>query len=691
MKVLHVADWHLGMPKSPYENGVNLRSQDTLRCLEEVLKVAREERPDYTLVCGDIFDKAEIRQGRSHNEVLQARHAILELAKVSAQVVVMRGTPNHDSAEAFEELKAHYEYIPNVHVVTSPQVLSFKDADIAVLPGFDKGIYRAVCPELSNEQENEALTQELSNIILGLKAQCSPDKKSILMAHYTVPGCNMESSPSMMLTRFEPVIPQEALLAAGYDLVALGHIHRPQKIESVGNCFYAGAINTINFNDENQERGFWIHTNTPSGEWESRFYKTPYRKMVTLHFSDADITTINAGNIDEVACNYWRYNGAVRDKIVRIHYSCASDNDKAYKMKSALVEKALLEDNAFMLWENIPEKVEQYTNRTILDNTTDPEVNLMKYLEEKQIPPDKVQGLVQKARPIIAEAEAAMPAAVHTGTFEPIEISVRNYRNYEEETFRFEDISFCTINGQNGAGKSSLFMDAIVDCLYEQPREGMIKDDNKKSPWIRNDETVRSGSIMFTFRIGEKMYRVTRTRERSGGGKLNIACFMDGRWENCSKERMNDTQQEVLNIIGMDSFVFKSCALIMQDQYGLFLQAKPEERGEALGTLLGLGIYQIMEKISQDKAKVYGAKNRELKQEAEIHRSTIAGFGNPDEELDRCRAELAGYESSLQIKIAERDKNKLLLTNQQEAAERRTKLLASYYYSAKQKGRYRPE
>ena len=88
-------------------------------------------------------------------------------------------------------------------------------------------------------------------------------------------------------------------------------------------------------------------------------------------------------------------------------------------------------------------------------------------------------------------------------------------------------------------------------------------------------------------------------------------------------------------------------------------------------------VYQIMERIAQDKAKVYGAKNRELKQEVEIHRSTISGFGNPDEELENCRTELAGYESSLQAKIAERDKNKILLTNQQEAAERRTKLLTA--------------
>ena len=101
-------------------------------------------------------------------------------------------------------------------------------------------------------------------------------------------------------------------------------------------------------------------------------------------------------------------------------------------------------------------------------------------------------------------------------------------------------------------------MDAIIDCLYEEPREGVIKDDTGKAPWLRNDESVRSGSIMFTFRIGEKKYRVTRTRARSGKGTLNISQLVENEWKDCSKERYNDTQQEILNILGMDSFTFKS-------------------------------------------------------------------------------------------------------------------------------------
>ncbi len=670
IKVLHTADWHIGTFKSPMKDGINLRTEDTKRCLDELVRVAKEEKPDYSLISGDVFHVGRLWSDRCCEEIIMAIHYIKELAAVSKQVIVMRGTPNHDGAGQFNVLSEMFADSQNVHIIVTPQVVSFDDVDISVLPGFDKGVYRAKFPGLSSEEENEAFTQELANLVIGLKAQCRQGKPSILMVHYTVPGCNAESSQTMLLTQFEPIISQEALLAAGYDLIALGHIHRPQQILSY-NWFYSGAINAMNFNDEGQERGFWIHEYQElpfDGIWEHHFHKTPIREFITFNFTDTDITAINLGHMDEVAANYWRYNGAVQGKIVRIHYSCSEDNVKAYKMNEALLEKTLLEDGAFMLWENTSDKVE-FVNRTELADTTDPEVNLVKYLEEKEFPTEKVQELVSKARLIIAEAEASMTIASNVGIFEPIEISVKNYRNYVEETFNFEDISFCTINGQNGAGKSSLFMDAVIDCLYEEPREG------EKTGWIRNDEKARSGSIMFSFKIGEKTFRVTRTRARSGKGTLNISQLINGNWEDCSKERYNDTQQEISNIIGMDSLTFRSCALIMQDQYGLFLQAKPEERVEVLGTLLGLGIYSIMEKIAYDKAKVYGAKNKELKQEVEIHNNTISSYENPDEELAACQIELAGYESILRTKTAERDKNKLILANRQEAAERRIKLL----------------
>ena len=45
MKILHTADWHLGTFRSPVKDGVNLRTEDTKRCLDELIRVANEEKP----------------------------------------------------------------------------------------------------------------------------------------------------------------------------------------------------------------------------------------------------------------------------------------------------------------------------------------------------------------------------------------------------------------------------------------------------------------------------------------------------------------------------------------------------------------------------------------------------------------------------------------------------------------------
>lgn len=677
MKILHTADWHIGSFKGPEENGTNLRSEDTIKCLQELVRIAKEERPELVLVSGDIFHKAEVWQGRSHKEVLQARRIILDLAEVATQVIIMRGTPNHDSAEAFDELHAHFEFVENVEVVTTPKVIPTEKFDIAVLPGFDRGPFRAKFPGLSKEEENVTFTNELSNIVLGLRAQCDPSKKAILMSHYTVPGCNTESGQTMMLTQFEPILPAECLNAAAFDLVALGHIHRPQAVPNIENCYYSGAINAMNFNDEGQERGFWIHY-CEDGAFgkegmiftDSQFFHTPYREFITYNFTDTDITALNLGNYDEVAFNYWRWNGSLTGKIVRIHYSCSYENNKA--LNRALLERQLLEDGAFMVSEIIPEKIGATADRNDMSGTTDPEANLRRYLEEKHLyTEEKIQELILKARPIIAQAEASISMMASSGTFEPVEISVKNYRNYEEETFNFDDISFCTINGQNGAGKSSLFMDAIIDCLYEEPREDEL------TGWISNDEKARSGSIMFTFRIGLKTFRVTRTRAKSGKGTLNLSELVDGEWTDRSKEKYKDTQTEIINVLGMDSLTFKSCALIMQDQYGLFLQAPKEDRMVILGNLLGLGIYEAMNKIAWDKAREFGAKTRELKQEIEIHNATIMSYGNPAAEIEAKKSELKIKSESAKAVTGERDEKNAELLSLEEAQERCNKLSES--------------
>lgn len=683
MKILHTADWHIGVFKGPEMNGVNLRSQDTKDCLDAMVERAREEKPELVLVPGDIFHTGKTWSDRCCEEVITAIDVITRLSKAAGQVVIMRGTPNHDGDGQFRVLQAHFVDCDNIHIVVTPQIVKTEYADIAVLPGFDRGEYRAKFPGLGKEEENEIFTQKLGNIVMGLKAQCRTDRPAILMAHYTVPGSNTESGQSQLLTQFEPIVSVECLEAADYDLVALGHIHRPQELKTVKNTYYAGSINANNFNDEGQERGFWIHNldlydieiPLPFGDISvvSEFVKTPYREFITYKFTDTDITAITLGNIDEVAMNTWRWNGSTMGKIVRVLYECSAEKHKAFN--AALLEKTLYEDGAFWVAGITPEKIETSADRNDLSRETDPEENLRMYLEEKQLESETIDRLILKARPIIAEAMASDTAAAFSGMFIPLEIEVKNYRAYAEERFSFEDIQFCTINGQNGAGKSSLFMDAIIDCIFEEPREG--KSTSVKVPWLRNDESVRSGYIAFSFSIGDKVYRITRTRAKSGKGTLNLAELVDGEWEDRSQERFGDTQADIEKLIGVDSMTFKSCALIMQDQYGLFLQAKKDERMVVLGNLLGLSVYGAMEDIARDKVadinRIVAGKKQSIKVQAE----NILSAGKPVEELEEAQKEQADIEQKLSVKNLEKDSATVLLSAKNAAKERNAKLLDS--------------
>lgn len=626
-KILGTADWHIGEFKGPVIDGVNLRSQDIVNCLDYMVDIARDERPEIVCVSGDIFHQEQIGPVRYSKEILVATRIIKELASVSKYVVVMRGTVNHDGNGQFKVLKEMLSSEKNVSVVTEPTVIKTPLADIACIPGFDKQEFRSRFPGLSADEENEAWTRYISSMVMGLRAECH--NTPILMAHYTVPGCNMESGQTSFFTNFEPVIPREALEAAGYEAVLLGHIHRPQILNGLHNVFYSGAINAMNFNDEGQERGFWIHEFSDTGKLtKGHNCITPYRRFYTITWDTEEVEAYIREGV--MYLHRLGFPEDVTDKIVRVRYSCTSEQKKQLNIPA--LQKDLYELGAFYVADIEAENAIDVTNRGLLSEESDPTLNLKKYLEEKCFKnPDKI---VELAEPIIAEAMKQSTTAEIHGVFRPISIAVRNYRNYKEEKFDFADISFCTINGVNGAGKSSLFMDAIVDCLFEETREG----DNKA--WIRGTEDARSGSIEFVFDIGDKRFRVVRTRTKSGKPTLNLSQYEENEWRNISKERIADTQAEIEKLLGMDSMTFRSCALIMQDQYGLFLQAKKDERMAILGKLLGLGIYGVMELDSKKKLSEQRKELASKKEAVRIKTDFIKSKGDPESELQKAEEDI---------------------------------------------------
>lgn len=611
MKILHTADWHLGAYVGPQCDDPLKRMGNTIKCLDVLVQTAEGELPDIILIAGDIFHTAKVWSDRSNVELRTAANYINQLAEI-APTVVLYGTPNHDNSEQFFTLEKLTEAI----FICDPKIETIQTMSgpiqVAGLPGFDKGFFRSQHPGLSAEEENRIFTEQLDSIVQGLSAQINPNIPSVLMAHHTVVGCELDNGQHVFQAN-EVVLSTATLENSAFDMVCLGHIHKAQKVECLKPVYYAGSIDAFTFNDERQTKGFYLYNLDKKTDGKAVVFvsgeETPAREFRTCTWDEDSLNTYFCSGIYGFA-NF----EAIKNKVIRVLYSCDKATEKALDKKK--LERDLYAAGSYYVAEIRPEKITAEVNRDKLHEKLTVWECLKKYLVEK-FKATYAEEILTEAEPIVSEVEASTVAGTQTGMFLPLEIEVRNYRSYKEEKLSFEELFFCMVNGKNGSGKSSLVMDATVDCLYEEPREGEL------TGWIKSGE--KSGSISFTFQLGTDTYRVTRTRQRSGKATLSLnrkllifSDYGEGipgsssiEWEDCSCQKLVDTQEKIVQLLGMDVNTFRSCVLIMQDQYGRFMEAKSEDRMSVLASLLGLGIYEQLE----DKTKkLLTDINRELKQ-----------------------------------------------------------------------------
>ena len=147
MKILHTADWHIGNFAGPEAAGQNLRFLDVCNCISALIEKAKEEMPDIAIIAGDIFHQAKVWSDRGLKENRKIVEYLRDLDSI-CPVVVMRGTPNHDSEEQFNALRTALDGNNSVNIITEPCVRTFITASgdpiqIAFIPGFDRGYYRA--------------------------------------------------------------------------------------------------------------------------------------------------------------------------------------------------------------------------------------------------------------------------------------------------------------------------------------------------------------------------------------------------------------------------------------------------------------------------------------------------------------------------------------------------------------------
>lgn len=328
MKIAHIADihWGLGYP-GPTPSA---RFDDICHVMNWTADKIIDEKCSLVIVAGDMFRKADISLDKASREIVACTAWLRKLTAAGIEVIIISGTPSHDPISAYELLKDYQ--LPLVSICTKPEAEFNHGLSIACLPGMDRSSFvnREEYRGRPAHVVHQMMTDEITAICQEMALQTG--HPSVLVGHLTYDLCDKGFEDVLM--QQEAILTQEAI--EGYDLVCLGHIHRPQRN---GTLFYSGSPERLSFNDEKVDAGFWIH------EWNgkaflSNYILTPARKFSTIRLDADQLESFISGGYD---C--WGF----ESHIVRVHFKCSEDLNKRLNRKQ--LEKALYDAGVFFVAE----------------------------------------------------------------------------------------------------------------------------------------------------------------------------------------------------------------------------------------------------------------------------------------------------------------------------------------------------
>ncbi|MXW16597.1 MAG: exonuclease SbcCD subunit D [Gemmatimonadetes bacterium] len=252
VKILHTADWHVGRTLRGHG-----RADEHRAVLDEIVAIAQNHAVDLVLVAGDQFDRT-VPTPESEQIVYDA---LLRLARTGAQVVVIAG--NHDNPRRLTAIRPLLDLanIVSASHVTPPDqggvvrlaTPSGETACIALFPFQSKrGIVKAEALMTGDPDDHQKeYADRCRRIADALCAGFSADTVNLVVAHLTVVGA-ATGGGERTAHIFDYYVPADIFPAATH-YVALGHIHRPQRIPGRCPIRYAGSPFALDFGETHGE------------------------------------------------------------------------------------------------------------------------------------------------------------------------------------------------------------------------------------------------------------------------------------------------------------------------------------------------------------------------------------------------------------------------------------------------------
>lgn len=280
MRILHTSDWHAGRL---------WKSQDRLSELQDVFEhlgdFIEHEHIDLVLMSGDVFE--------SQMPAPEAERAVSRffkrLGRADIPSVVVAG--NHDHPMRIDTWGLLAEFV-GVQARGLPRrrtegglieipTRSGHIACVACVPWASPGrIVEALTlardETLAKQQYADAMQRILAHLAEGFRH----DAVNLVVAHSYIAGAKSCGSERIITLGDEWAATAQSLPAAA-QYVALGHVHRPQRIDAAGpHTQYAGSPMQLDFGEVDDEKSFVVIDVAPGKP--PRVERVPYQGAAQL-------------------------------------------------------------------------------------------------------------------------------------------------------------------------------------------------------------------------------------------------------------------------------------------------------------------------------------------------------------------------------------------------------------------------
>lgn len=223
MRILHTADWHIGKIVNEFS-----MLEDQEYYLNQLVDKVKEQEVDVLIMAGDLYDRAI-----PPKEAVTLANSILTRLIKEVGIPVLAIAGNHDSNERLEyaaELLETSNLFIEGTVKTETRKVTIDDVNFYLLPFSDHITTR----QLLGQEEIKDLEDATRAQVELMKENLNPEEVNILIAHGYIVNQTKESVEDSDSERPLSIGTAEfvdASLFEPFDYVALGHLHKAQKVK----------------------------------------------------------------------------------------------------------------------------------------------------------------------------------------------------------------------------------------------------------------------------------------------------------------------------------------------------------------------------------------------------------------------------------------------------------------------------